>query len=213
MRNDLTEIVLVVDRSGSMATVCIDAENGINHFIEEQKKAPGEANFTLVQFDTHYDFVAKGVPIEDAPEYVLVPRGWTALLDAVGRAISETGERLASLPEDQRPGIVIVMIVTDGHENSSTEYTFSQIKEMISHQREKYNWHFNFLGADESAFDVADSIGIPAVNTSEYLTSNIGKVYSTLSTNTSSARSAGICGQSVSVGFSDTDRETLNASS
>ena len=104
MKADLTDITLVVDRSGSMAQVREDAEGGVNTFITEQGKEPGEALLTLVQFDTEYEFLHKGVQIKQVPKYELVPRGMTALLDAVGKAINETGERLAKMPEGDRPG-------------------------------------------------------------------------------------------------------------
>src|SRR5687768_7332033 len=90
MRSDLTDITLVVDRSGSMAEVRDDAEGGVNTFIAQQAKQPGEALLTLVQFDTEYEFLHTGVPIQNVSRYELVPRGMTALLDAVGRAINET---------------------------------------------------------------------------------------------------------------------------
>jgi len=91
MRSDLTGITLVIDRSGSMQARQEDAQGGVNAFIEQQAKEPGEAALTLVQLDTDYEVVHSGVPVQDVPEYELVPRGCTAILDAVGRAINETG--------------------------------------------------------------------------------------------------------------------------
>ena len=160
MRNDLTDVTVVLDRSGSMQSCRDDAEGGLNTFIEEQKKQPGETLFTLVQFDTEYEFVHKGKPIRDVGPCELVPRGMTALLDAVGRAIAETGERLAAMPEPDRPGLVVFVIVTDGQENSSKEYTKPQIKEMIERQQNDYKWQFTFLGANQDAFAEAHGIGI-----------------------------------------------------
>lgn len=160
MRTDLTDITLVVDRSGSMEEIKEDAQGGVNAFISRQAQEPGEALFTLVQFDTEYEFVHKGVPISEVAEYELVPRGMTALLDAVGRAINETGRRLAAMPEQERPGLVIFVIVTDGHENSSHEFSKARIKAMIERQQDVYNWHFTFLGADQDAFDEAAQMGI-----------------------------------------------------
>ena len=101
MRSDLTDITLVVDRSGSMQAIREDAQGGVNALIQQQVKEPGEATLTLVQFDTEYEVVHSGVAIEDAPEYELVPRGATALLDAVGRAINETGKRLSDLKKKE----------------------------------------------------------------------------------------------------------------
>jgi hypothetical protein len=97
MRTDLTDITMVIDRSGSMSSIRSDAEGGINTFIDLQKSEPGEALLSLVQFDTEYEFIHKDVPIGNVPKYTLVPRGSTALLDAVGRAINETGARLAAI--------------------------------------------------------------------------------------------------------------------
>ena len=160
MRNDLTEIVLVVDRSGSMSTIQDDAEGGINSFIKEQTEAKGHATLTICQFDTVYEFVCKGIDIKQAKPYKLTPRGGTALNDAIGRAMAETGERLAAMKEEHRPGLVIFMIVTDGHENSSREFDGSKIKEMITHQRENYKWQFVFLGTQEDAIGVGHSYNI-----------------------------------------------------
>lgn len=133
MRSDLTDITLVVDRSGSMQEMRSDAEGGVNAFIADQAKEPGEALLTLVQFDTEYEFLHSGVPIGQVPKYTLVPRGSTALLDAVGRAINETGERLSKMDEKDRPGLVIFVVMTDGHENASKEFSKPQIKKMIEH--------------------------------------------------------------------------------
>jgi uncharacterized protein YegL len=156
---DLTEIVLVVDRSGSMYTCRDEAQGGINAFIEDQKKLKGKANFTLVQFDSEYEFVHEGVDIQDVPEFTLHPRNSTALLDAVGRAISETGERLDKMDEKDKPGLVVFVITTDGDENSSTEYNSTQIKDMVTEQQDKYNWQFTFLGAGIDAFSAGGDMG------------------------------------------------------
>ena len=160
MRSDLTDVTLVVDRSGSMDRIREDAEGGVNVFIKEQAKQPGEALLSLVQFDTEYEFVHRGLPIQQVPPYTLVPRGSTALLDAVGRAINETGERLAKMAETDRPGLVVFVITTDGLENSSKEFSKAQIKEMIERQQSQYNWHFTFLGANQDAFAEAGDMGI-----------------------------------------------------
>ncbi|MCA9271003.1 MAG: VWA domain-containing protein, partial [Planctomycetales bacterium] len=162
MRNDLTDITLVVDRSGSMASIREDAEGGVNDFIRRQAAEPGEAWLTLVQFDTEYEFVHRGVRVQDAAPYVLQPRGMTALLDAMGRAVVETGQRLARLPECDRPGLVVFVVMTDGLENSSREFSGPQVKEMIEHQQKVYNWQFTFLGANQDAFAEADAVGIAA---------------------------------------------------
>ncbi len=162
MRNDLTDITLVVDRSGSMESIKSDAEGGINEFIHSQVGEPGEALLTLMQFDTEYDLVHNGINVAQVPPYQLVPRGMTALLDAVGRAINETGARLAAMPEQERPALVVFVIVTDGAENSSKEFSRADIRKMIEHQQSEYSWQFTFLAADQDAFAAGGSIGIRA---------------------------------------------------
>ena len=116
--------------------------------------------FTLVQFDHEYQFVHRGIPIRTVPHCQLVPRGNTALLDAVGRAIVETGERLSKMNEADRPALVVVVIITDGQENASKEFSRTKIKEMISHQQSAYKWQFTYLGANQDAFAEAGSLGI-----------------------------------------------------
>ena len=177
MRSDLADVTLVIDRSGSMQAIREDAEGGVNAFIQEQAKQPGEALLSLVQFDTQYELVHSGLPIKQVPAYSLVPRGNTALLDAVGRAINETGERLAKMAEVDRPGLVIFVIVTDGHENSSKEFTKAQIKEMVERQQSTYNWHFTFLGADQDAFDEARALGIDAAGAANYAPDKVARAW------------------------------------
>lgn len=176
MQTDLTDITMVIDRSGSMQSIQSDAEGGINSFIEQQKQEPGEANVTLVQFDTDYEFVHSGVPIKQVPTFTLVPRGSTALLDAVGRAINETGARLAAVDESQRPGLVVFVIVTDGEENSSREFTRDQIRTMVEHQQSAYKWQFTFLAANQDAFAAGGSMGIAQDGIAAY---SLGKVQGT----------------------------------
>jgi hypothetical protein len=183
VRNDLTDITLIVDRSGSMAGArSKDATVGINNFIDEQKKAAGEAVLTLVQFDTEYEALYRGKPIKDVGAYELRARGGTALLDAIGKTILETGTRLAALPEDQRPGLVVFFIVTDGEENSSREFGgpggLERVRDMIKHQEETYSWHFIFLGSDPSTFDAGQAMGFTQGKVASYTPQNTRAVYS-----------------------------------
>lgn len=170
MRSDLTELCVLVDRSGSMSVCQEQAQAGLNKFIEEQKSLSGEANLTLVLFDTEYEFLYKGTPIKDVLQVALVPRGGTALLDAIGRAINETGERLSKMDEKDRPGLVVFVILTDGEENSSKEFTAEKIKEMIEHQKNVYKWVFTYLGANQDAFKVAAKYGIGAASSANFNT-------------------------------------------
>lgn len=177
MKQDLTDISIVLDRSGSMESIRNDTIGGFNTFLKTQQEAPGEANLTLVQFDDRYEVVHNGIRVQDVPELTaltFVPRGYTALLDAIGRTITDTGTRLSALSEDQRPSKVIFVILTDGEENASKEFTRDKINEMIKHQTEAYNWDFVFLGANQDAIQVGTSIGIMAANSLSYAANKAG---------------------------------------
>ncbi len=152
MKKGLTEIVCILDRSGSMGTLVDEVIGGFNAFIEDQKKLPGEAKVTLAIFDDHYDLVHNGVPLQDMPELtkdVYHARGMTALRDAVGKTIDDVGKRLNTTPEDDRPERVLVVITTDGYENASRSYSQEKIQAMIKHQKDKYKWEFLFMAAGE----------------------------------------------------------------
>ena len=206
MRTDLTDITMVIDRSGSMQSIQSDAEGGINSFIEQQKQEPGEANVTLVQFDTDYEFVHSGVPIRKVPAFKLVPRGSTALLDAVGRAINETGARLAALEESQRPGLVVFVIVTDGEENSSREFSRDQIRKMVEHQQSAYKWQFTFLAANQDAFAAGGSMGIAQDGIAAYSMGKVRGSWDAAAKKMSRMRKAAGEGAAVDNKFTDEER-------
>lgn len=165
MRENLTEIVFVLDRSGSMSGLAADTIGGFNELIEKQKKIEGDAYVTTVLFDHEYEVLHDHVALEEvAPltdsEYFA--RGSTALLDAVGRTIDSVGARLAAAHEEERPEHVVFVITTDGKENSSREYTAQRVRGMIEHQQQKYSWQFVFLGANMDAVSEARNLGISA---------------------------------------------------
>ena len=173
-----TSITIILDKSGSMSIARDDTIGGYNSFIETQSKLPGECELSLIQFNEESSFTHKSKDIHD-PSLRLdtttyIPSGNTAYLDAVGRAITEKGEELAKLSDDQRPGKVIFFIITDGQENASKTYVRSKIKEMILHQTNMYNWDFSFLGANIDAFDAADSIGISQNKSLSFSTTSVG---------------------------------------
>ncbi len=158
---DYTDITVILDRSGSMGSVKDSMEEVLNGYVLNQKQQQGETRFTLVQFDDKYDVVVNNADINVVGELKLEPRGGTALYDAIGKTITEMGRRYASMDERERPNKVIVVIVTDGHENASREYSDSRkLFDMVSHQQEKYNWQFMFLGANQDAIASAGAIGI-----------------------------------------------------
>jgi hypothetical protein len=209
MKPDITDINLVVDRSGSMQKRREDAEGGVNAFIQEQAGEPGEAYLTLAQFDTEYEIVHRGVPIQDVPEYKLEPRGMTSLLDAVGRSINEAAIRIQKMKKASRPGLVIFVITTDGLENSSVEFTKAQIKEMIEERQSKDGWKFTFLGANQDAFAEAGGMGIRASAAADYSMHKVGKAYEMTSKKISRMRSQHRTGQEVKDEYTDEEREAM----
>jgi uncharacterized protein YegL len=163
MKEGFTEIVSLVDRSGSMQSILDDAIGGFNIFLAAQQRQPSEAELSLILFDHEYQVVHQAVDIQQVEplnQDTYVPRGSTALLDAVGKTIDAVGERLAATPESERPSQVIVSILTDGYENASQTYSKPKVAEMIKHQTEKYNWAFEFQAANMDAFAAAKELSI-----------------------------------------------------
>lgn len=163
MKKNLTEMVFILDRSGSMSSLTSDTIGGFNSMIESQKKEDGEAFVTTVLFDDKYELLHDHIDIQEVKELTnkeYFARGMTALLDAVGKTINSIGARLANTEEEKRPEKVIFVITTDGFENASIEFTKAKVKEMIEHQQEKYSWTFMFLGANMDAVGEAASLGI-----------------------------------------------------
>mgnify|MGYP000866684312 CR=1 FL=1 len=153
-----TEIIVITDRSGSMASIAKDVIGGYNTFLKEQQAQPGEARITYTQFDDKYEVVSAGVPVKDAKELTnqtFVPRGSTALYDAIGRTLNEQGQRIAS---EKWAQLVVVCVITDGGENASREYNQDKVKEMTKHA-EANGWKFVFLAANQDAFAAAQSFG------------------------------------------------------
>ncbi len=154
-----------------MGTIVQDAIGSLNTFLEDQKKVPGEATVTVVLFNDEYHIPHKSVPINDLPPFDETnyrPAATTALLDAVGKAVDTTGERLGKLDEADRPEKVLVAILTDGLENASKEYNRSQIFDKIKLQRETYQWEFMFLAANQDAFAAGAQIGIDPTMTMSF---------------------------------------------
>jgi uncharacterized protein YegL len=176
MNENVTEIIFLLDRSGSMAGLESDTIGGFNAFIKKQCQLDGETLVTAVQFDDQYEVIwngigAKNVKLTDKEYFV---RGSTALLDAVGRTILDVGHRLSKASEEQKPGKVIFVITTDGMENASREFTYEKVKELIKHQQEKYNWEFIFMGANIDAAKEASILGIDMENAYSFEASENG---------------------------------------
>jgi len=187
-RSDLTHLYFLLDRSGSMQSIKTDTEGGFAAFIEEQRRAVGECRVTLAQFDDQYEIVFADTPVADVGRLDLQPRGSTALLDAMGRLITEAGAALAALPEDQRPGSVVVAIMTDGLENASREWTHPAVKALVEQQTTAYQWQFLYMGADQDAIDVGTGLGVGAAHTVSYTRGNVDKVMAASSAKVSDLR-------------------------
>lgn len=188
---EYTHWTLVVDRSGSMQGVKDDAQGGINKAFDEQRALPGRLTLALYQFDTEIDLVVPYQDITTVGTYTLIPRNMTALLDAVGKAITETGEYLAKMPEERRPANVLVTIVTDGLENSSQEWTLEQVRELIKRQQDTYKWIVAFIGAGDTAWMGRD-IGTYSVSTYTGTKSGTQAAYDSASASLVGLRSAGV---------------------
>lgn len=171
MKKGLTELVFILDRSGSMRGLESDTIGGYNALLEKQRNEPGEAILTTVLFDNGYELLhdrinIKGVaPITDKEYYV---RGSTALLDAVGKTINKIARVQKNTTENERAENVLFVITTDGMENASREFNYEKIKEMIDREKTKYGWEFIFLGANIDAAETAGRFGISQDRAANY---------------------------------------------
>lgn len=172
-----TDVTIILDRSGSMEAIATDVIGAFNQFLAAQQREPGDCRLTLVQFDNVYETVYSSTPIADVPKLTtktFVPRGSTALLDAIGRTIDDTGRRLSALPESDRPDRVLIVIITDGLENSSSDYTRDRVLEMITTQRDVYYWTFLFLAANQDAIEAGARIGVGAAHSMNWNATGAG---------------------------------------
>lgn len=223
MKQDYTHIAVVLDSSGSMASIFDDTVAGFNHFLKAQQEAPGEATLTLVEFTqpkiqgqwngswvqpnsvdfgksdgVEVDMKLSFAPIKAVPKLSrenYVPSGGTPLLDTIAETIKRTGRSLAAMPEALRPGKVLFVIITDGEENASRVYNHQRVMEMIQHQSIVYKWEFMYLGANQDAIAVGASFGLSASRSMSYgVTADaIGTTYGTLASKTMAFRSAATC--------------------
>ncbi|MDD5200355.1 MAG: VWA domain-containing protein [Terrimicrobiaceae bacterium] len=186
MKTDSTDITFLLDRSGSMQSIREAAIAGFNRFVADQRAIPGDVRLTLIQFDDQYEVWHTAADLLDVPELTadtFEPRGSTALLDAMGRAITGSGQRLAALPESERPEHVIFVTFTDGMENASREFTWTQVQDLIREQTGKYAWDFLYLGANQDAIATAAKMGIARSSSAEYCNAPgaTGKAYGAIS--------------------------------
>lgn len=212
-------IAVVLDRSGSMMSCARDMEGGFDTYIKAQQELPGECRVTLNQFNTRFENVYQLLPVHSVPPLQLLASGGTALLDAIARTITELGAELARLEEADRPGSVEVVIITDGEENSSEEFSLEtggqeRVRTMIKTQQEVYSWKFTYLGANQDAVMVARNYGIPQASSITYDTDNAVGTFVVASASSAAYRGSVAAGASYSESlaasdFSDEDREVV----
>lgn len=186
-----TEILAIIDRSGSMHSIKVDAIGGFNAFLADQQTVDGEARMTLALFDDQYDVLYAGLDLAKAEplnEQTFVPRGGTALMDAIGRTLNEQGARIAAEGWAEK---VIVTILTDGGENQSKEFTYPVIRELVKDAEAK-GWSIVFLAANQDAFATASHYGFNPAHAQNFAANSVGtaQAYSSMSSTTRSLRSA-----------------------
>ena len=212
MNQELTDITVLLDRSGSMSSCATDVIGGFNSFLRDQRAGAGWARLTLIQFDSTNDqeivYLAK--PVAEAPNLTpetFKPRGSTPLYDAMGKAIVATGERLAAMPEAQRPSKVVFLVMTDGYENHSREYTHFMIRDMVKTQTEKYSWAFIFIGADIDAMAQGGMVGLNRGSTVQINSANTIDAFNLTS---AKLRSYRVSADVSDLNYSQAERDTLN---
>lgn len=177
MKTNLSEIIFILDRSGSMSGLESDTIGGYNAFLKRQRSEPGDARITTILFDDRYELLHNGLDIRTTQPITgqdYFTRGSTALLDAVGTAIHQVDLRLSKSAESEKPAKVIFVITTDGLENSSKEYTYQMIHNLITRRREQDHWDFIFLGANIDAEGTAENMGIKRDFAVNYSADSIG---------------------------------------
>ena len=172
MKKNLTELVFILDKSGSMSGLEKDTIGGFNSLLDQQRKVDGECVITTVLFDNRYELLHDRIDIRavqpiTGKEYFV--GGSTALLDAIGRTIHKIGTAQKNTAEEYRAEKVMFVIITDGEENASRHYSSAQIRQMIQHQKERYGWEFIFLGANIDAVETAGRFGIDADRAVDYV--------------------------------------------
>ncbi|MCW6038700.1 hypothetical protein K4A83_20845 [Spirulina subsalsa FACHB-351] len=209
MPETYTHISIILDRTGSMDTIQDDVIGGFNQFLASQQEETGRATLTLVQFDSQdpYEVIHQFAPLEQvAPlsRETYVPRASTPLLDAIGRGIIDLAHRLATMPAGEKPDQVVFVIITDGQENSSREFTKAQVMKLLAEKQEKDKWQFVFLSADLTALDDAIDYGFHAPATISFDKDSQGTaaVFSSLAKNVKRYRSQ----EAESLVFDEEDR-------
>lgn len=215
---DHTTIAVVLDNSGSMGSVLDDTIGGFNAFLKTQRETPGSADISLYKFGSDYKVVFENQDVATVKDITYsdysADGGMTALYDAIGKTIRSVGARLANLPESERPNKVVLVVITDGHENSSREFKHEEIQSMIKHQEAVYSWETIYLGATPDAVQVATGLGFKGGSAAQYSSAKTSAVFSKMGGKmatyrgmSNSAREELTSGKSVM--FTDEDRQDI----
>lgn len=191
MKLNYTHLVILIDRSGSMQSIKQDMEGGLNEFLTKQKEVEGTCTVTVAQFDDQFDITNDFDDISLVKEVVIEPRGMTALTDAMCKLIDKTGRSLAALREEDRPEKVIFLVITDGYENASREFSTATLKEKVKHQEDTYKWDFVYLGANQDALLESQKYGFTADSSMTYMasTDGVNALFSQVSSSVTMSRS------------------------
>jgi uncharacterized protein YegL len=205
--SNLTHLAIIADRSGSMLNIASDMNGAIRQLLSDQAKEPGAVEVDITTFDHELDHPFIGVRPDDVKIDVIVPRGSTALNDAIGVTVTSLGQRLAERAEEDRPAHVIVVVVTDGGENASREYSADQVKKLVTEQTEQWGWTFMYLAANVDAFATGAGYGFGRAQTISYAADSEGtqSVIATASAGITRTRSG------LAADFTDEEREAAGA--
>lgn len=207
---NLTLIAFLLDRSGSMQSIKSDVVGGFDAFLTEQRSGDGECRVTLAQFDSEYEVVYHAVPVGEVPPLALHPRGSTALLDSMGKLITDTAAEISAHDYDDRPGSVIIAVMTDGLENASQEWSRPAIKSLVEQQTNEFGWEFLYMGADQDAVEVGRGLGVKAEQAVTYGRGKSREAMVAMSGNVRGYRSAKIADMDAAMpAFSDEQRVEL----
>ena len=211
MKEKYTHVAVVLDRSGSMSSMAKEVIGGVNNLLDEQKKVDGTASLTLVQFDDIYEVVHDFVNIKDIPAFDnFTPRGWTALLDAMGKTMNSVREKIEAMADADKPSKALFVFITDGQENRSTEYNRARVFEMIEDLKTvkegQTAYDFVFIGANQDAIAEGGGYGIRANSSLTFDASGAGatQAFRSLSKGMTSYRSAAAA---TCYSFSEDDRK------
>lgn len=203
------DISIILDRSGSMFSAVNETIEGFNSFLNSNKKNSNESRISLIQFDHEYQQNYEAIPIEDA-KYLnndnYTPRGSTALLDAIGKTIKNTSRRIKKLDDKDKPGKVFIVIITDGYENSSSQYSYKEINKMIRKKEDKKKWEFVYLGAGQDAIMEGEKFGVRKERAMMFKKSEVGirNMFSSVHENIVMSME---CKNKTGFKFKDSDRE------